>query len=593
MCNAIDDSINNNNFKENVTLEDLASPDGYAAFCQLCSDNGKVPMSYEAWVDILGVEDKSDLKFYNPGVSVGSGLAAAQGFLRSVGISSGTQEQFLRSAGQRLKTEFSRRASATASKIYQKVDTSGDDGGTSEADYIGGTPFNPTGLSLKNKPLDTNFDTDIRFIGADKYFLDGYEKNTPLLMKCGTPGIINTAAGDPQVVAYFKDVICNRFRREIAQKVTYNTRIVELFTNDNIAVYLNNTIQALCIYYFVMSISAYTQDPRNKNQAMDNLANGFSPTDVQNIKILERMVKQSVLPPFLHKFCFYMMGNYKQSHMPGSPLLKVMPWVFAPSSKESLTTFGTKQGLGPIMSAVNGLKFIAQYADVLGKACPEWVDFEPYQYTSSPRFDANYNTFWCNGAYITTQASSVSGEYSMIKFPYSADSAGGITWNSDTDAPDGWVQAMQEITYVDALEDTVAGPGLFSPNVVQLDGSLTSAASTFMIGDDILPLQTTCVVFDNSATDRGFLDVSKHQRYQALAKNTYSTSWLSTTYHSHQKFGSSLIALQDVETIRPSVFSWLDLYVSDFKALSNGSSSQKSFGRKKMSKKFAGSKDNS
>jgi hypothetical protein len=593
MCNTIDNSINNNNLKGNVTLEDLASPEGYAAFCQLCSDNNKVPMSYESWVDVLEVEDKSDLKFYNPGVSVGSGLAAAQGFLNSVGITTGTQEQILRSAGQRLKTEFNRRASATASKIYQKVDTSGDDGGTSEANYVGGTPFNPSGLSLKNKPIDTNFDTDIRFIGADRYFLDGYDKNTPLLIKCGTPGIIDKVAGDIQVLAYFNDVICNRFRREIAQKVTYNTKVTELFSNDNITVYINNTIQALCMYYFVMSIVAYTDDPRNKNQAMDNLANGFSPTDTQNIRILERMVRQSVLPPFLHKFCFHMMGNYKQSHMPGSPLLKVMPWVFGTSTTESFTTFGVKQGLGPIISAIDGLKMISYTADVLGKACPHWVDFEPYQYTSNPRFDANYNTFWTNGAYITTQGSSTVDDYNSIRFPYSADSAGGITWNSDTDAPDGWVQAMQEVTYVNSEEETVNGPGLFGPNVVQIDGSLSSAAGKYMISGDVDQQQTTCVVFDNSSTDRGYLDVSKHQRYQSLAKNTYSTSWLSSTYHSHQKFGSSLIELQDVETIKPSVFAWLDLYVSDFKELSNGSSSQNSFRGKKMSKKFAGSKDKS
>lgn len=599
MCDAIDNTIENNNIKENVSLEDLATPDGYAAFCQLCSDNDKIPSSYETWVDLLGVENKAELKFYKPGLSIPSGLAGASALLSSIGISAGTQEQFLKSAGTRLKSEINRRASATASKVYQTFDTSGDDGGTSEANYIGGTPFNPSGLSQKNKPLETNFDTDIPFIGVDKYFLDGFEKNTPLLLKCGTPGIIDTTNDDPKVVDYFKNVTCGRFRREVAQKVTYNTKVTDMFQDDSVTKYLNNALQALSVYYFTSSILAYTQDPRNKNLAMEKLSNGFTPTDVQNFQILERMIRQSVLPPFLHKFCFYMMGNYKQSHMPGSPLIKIMPWLFATTESEILSSFGTEDSLfgegkiGPILSAIEGLKLISPLADVLGKACPEWVDFEPFQYSSSPRYDANFVTFWINGSYATTQASSIPGEYTWNIFPYTTDPAGGITWNSDTDAPDGWVQAMQKIYYLNDLAEPKYSPGLFGAYVVKSSGQPSDSSSIFKIDGQSESQKTSCVVFVNSFGVTGFTDVSKHQRYQCLAKNTYSTSWLSTTYHSHQKFGCSLIKLQDVETIRNSVFQWLDLYVSDFKDLSNGSSSQKSFKRNKMGKKFAGSKDKS
>lgn len=568
--------------EEQLIPEMLRDPNGYDAFIQVCKNkniSSSLLPTYQEWLDLVGTDDETRRKlgFVMPPGRIPATLATARGLLSQIGISAANQDSFVKAAGEKLKDEIRANAQRTASRIFQNfaesVDEGGGDGGTSEAGYKGGSSWNPTGLSLKNKPINVSFDADINFIGADKYFLDGAEANTPLLVKCGTPGLIlnNTDMhGDTALENYFLGPICQAYQRAIAERITFSSGVIGLFTPTRIRQYINNCLQAVCTYYFWMSVLAYTSDSRNKNTAMEVLADSLSPTEKDNLIILKKTIEKSVIPPFIHKWAFYIMGNFKQSHVPGSPLIKFMPWKFKASTTTVFKQMDTVVGsdgatYGSITAATKNLLEVRDLFDVLGAAFPDWTNLELYEYTSSPEVDMNFSNMWCNGYYKTTGKTS-SGYVTRVLPSIGHNVDASIIWNSQTDAPKGWSQAMQSIHYIDGSQEKV-GPGFFASNIILPFGGEMFAFSNYIIQDSIAhSCHTTCLIYDGSTPgSEGFVDVSLLSRYQSLALNTYSTTVASITTHSHQKHGCALIKLQSIDVIRQACFKWLDLYIQDLK----------------------------
>lgn len=572
------------NFDETTDSLNLSEPEYYEAFVKICRDSGLGPgsiPSFDQWLDLVGADDDERTKLgftVNPGRVIAT-FSAFRSSLNSIGITAATQDSFINAAGSRLRQQVTNNARRTGSRMFQSfannVNQGGGDGGTSQAGYTGGSNWNPTGLSLKNKPINVSFDADIRFIGADKYYLDGAEHNTPLLLKGGIPGLIMHGTDfhvDKALEDYFTGPITQCYQRSIAQRVTYSNAVTGQFSNERVRRYINNSLQAVCTYYFWMSVLAYTSDSRNKNGAMEVLANSLSPSEKDNLVILKKAIEQAVIPPFIHKWAFYIMGNFKQSHVPGSPMIKFFPWRFMDTTTHVFTKMATAthNGVeyGSITSATLNLNEIRDMMDVLGAAFPDWTNFVPFEYTSSPEVDMNFSNMWCNGYYKTTKKSTALGFETCVLPDIGTDREKPITWNSQTDAPKGWTQAMQAIHYTDTNGDSMIVPGFFFANVLQPDGSESFAMNNFQLdhNSSSVSCHTTCLIYDGStAGSEGFVDVSTLARYQAIAKNTYSVTHASTSYHSHQKNGCSLIKLQTIDTIRQACFKWLDLYCQDLK----------------------------
>lgn len=591
--------------------EFLRLPSTYDSFVQSWSDMGMdVVPSYQQWIEALDeTEDKHvDILEKEFGASfqvppnIGAGLAAGVSALKTIGIEMPSRDDLINVAGARLKDELTKFAKGTGSRVYQSygnnTPTGGGDGGTSESNYMGGSVWNPTGMSDKNPVVSANFDTDIPFIGADKYFLDGKEGNTPLLLKCGIPGAFDhgdltstdvTKTSDAQLHDYFVSAIFNEFRSEISKRVIVNTQVNAEFTADNIQLYYNANIQALCTYYFWMSVLAYTNDPRNKNEAMNQLIDSLSVTERQNLAILQRTIEQSVIPPFLHKWCFYIMGNYKQSYMPGSPMMKVFPWVFKDVGSTTPTNvnkhtftemYVTSAGFGSITNSIFLLRNHRELSDILARAYPDWCSPQLLMYDSTPKYDANFSQFWKNAFYLCGgEVSTTSGTgYVTKKLPEVTTLNDEFIYCADTDAPDGWVQAMQA---VHAATENKTVPGFFTGTFYTVEQDATTGDleiehkfATQSYVANAYQISSSCIVYDANTSPTGYKDVGYSGYAQKLAQNTYSSTISATAIKKHQQYGTSLIKLQNVETIRQACFAWYDLIASDLKVPSRNKSSR-------------------
>jgi hypothetical protein len=157
--------------------------------------------------------------------------------------------------------------------------------------------------------------------------------------------------------------------------------------------------------------------------------------------------------------------------------------------------------------------------------------------------------------------------------PDIADEGDPIIYCADTDAPDGWVQAMQCINHNATSGSNSIGPGFFSGTIYVAD-SLTPggavfirhkfAASSYTVNST--RVSSSCLVYDANAAPDGFKDVGFSGTSQKLAQNTYSSTITAVAIKKVQQFGTSLIKLQNKETIRQAAFAWYDLVASDLKS---------------------------
>lgn len=540
----------------------VKSKDCYVAVKQIFLDH--IPdtqfPTYEEWVKYVDNDEIHDpaLVGFVPGgtgQSINAGIAAAAGFARQVGLDAvaragftGTADEVLgrmRNAGEKVMRE---RVAQTASKMFETMSDTGD-GGTSKSDYIGGSRFNPTGLSQTLKPIDTHFKTDITFQGQTRYWQDGKENSGPLFIKFGTPGLFstaNTTDRDAQLWDFIKGPVTMEWNTAIAKRVKWTGRVVTLMTELNITDYINRCLYVCCVYYFWRSVIAFTDDPRNKNAGMDALRDRLTPTDYNNLFNLRREMMQSAIPPFIHEFCFYMMGTYRQNHLPTSPIMKIMPFTFARTSEAFFSgEIGLVVGQSPVDIARQHLNQLREFNNVLSRAIGDWGGIEPFEYTASPDVDFDYTTFWTNANYICTNAT---GE---ISFPRVTDLNSELVYNIHTDAPDGWVSSMVSPL---VLSDNSQGVGLFHPWVLDTAGTAISNA----IGIYNNTQKTTCVMY-NAELAAGFYPVEAGQTFQALSGNTFSTVATSSVFHKFQKFGTERVILTSINALRQANFQFLEL----------------------------------
>lgn len=555
------DAVDNKNF--------VKSKECYYHIKQLFLDY--IPESqfptYDEWTEMVDKDQIHDptLVGFVPGMPGPAAAASAAAFAKRVGADAfrasgfnlGTADEALNKMKDFAEKQTRQRVSETVSKMFQTFTDTGD-GGTSQMDYLGGSRFNPTGLSQTLKPIDTSFDTDIRFQGQTRYWQDGKENSGPLFIKSGTPGLFSTADStlrDQQLWDFIQGPMVMEWNTTIANKVTWTGRVRDVLTEQKITDYMNRCLYVCCVYYFWRSVIQFTDDPRNKNAGMDALRDQLTPTDYNNLFNLRREMMQSAIPPFVHEFCFYMMGTYRQNHLPNSPIMKIMPFSFARTSNPYFNgSVALTAGLSPVDIARGHLSQLKEFNNVLSRAIGDWGGIEPFEYTSSPRVDFNYTTFWTNANYVSTNTG---GE---IIFPRIADAETELVYNIHTDAPDGWTSAMVSPFN---LSDNTYGVGLFHNWSLSTDG--TTVENTISIYNNAD--KTACVMY-NAESTAGFYPVESANTYQTLSGNTFTTIYSGGTWHKFQKFGTERVILTSVNALRQANFQFLELlYTQDLRKL--------------------------
>ena len=446
----------------------------------------------------------------------------------------------------------------------------GDDDGNSKTSYSGGTVVNPTGLSLNNKPVRVSFNTGIEIAGEPKFYLDGKEETSPIIMKTSLPGIVSGTADDtnvyhdPQVYAWLSGPITNTWIAKLQSKIVWTNQIADVITNAKIVKYFNYLITALYIYFFYTSVIAYTDDPRNRNAGLYALRDQFTASDYVELSMLKLNIQQSLIPPFIMRMCHYFSGNFKQSMDPGAPLIKLVPWKLGPTTTKMMS------GLAPTITfpGTGGTHSALQYANklmrdnvvrditaVLARSYPSWMGQDPMGYESLPEYDSDFVTFFNNASY-TTMSSGHSIEY----LPEVSNANDVIAFNVYSDAPDGWISSMISIN--DSSTGGKMTPGLALPCLPRLDSNdLVPITSGFSFEGTRF---TTEFIYSTYTGVTGWWPTSVSRDFAELVSNTYQAGYSGVGYYKFQRFGTGRLNFVNRQMIIPRVLQMLELiYTSD------------------------------
>lgn len=490
---------------------------------------------------------------------------------------------------ERIKTAFRNRFPTRGSETFSG--RQGDDDGNSKLNYSGGTVVNPTGLSLNNKPIRVSFNTGIEIGGEPKFYLDGKEETSPLIMKTGLPGIVSGTADDtnlfhdPQVYAWLSGPITNTWITKLQSKLVWTNQIRDIITNANIVKYYNYLITALYIYYFYTSVIAYTSDSRNRNAGLYQIRQAMTASDLVELSLLKLNIEQSLIPPFLLKMCHYFSGNFKQSMDPGSPLIKLLPWAMVKRS----TGVGF-EGVAPSVTFPDSNTYsMLEYANrlmrdstvrditaVLARSYPTWMGQEPLGFETSPEYDPDFITMFNNMQYT-----SMSSGHAREDLPEVSSADDVICFNVYSDAPDGWITSMLSIK--DTSTDGKQGPGLLNPVLPRTDSNdLVSIVSTFATDG-----KSSEFIYATHNGDTGWWPTSIERNFASLVANTYETGYTGLGYVKFQRFGTGRLNFVNRQIIIPRVLQMLELiYISDLDDIVSSSPAERKGGG--MSKRSGG-----
>lgn len=459
------------------------------------------------------------------------------------------------------------------------VDSNGGDGGTSQENYSGGSSFNPTGLSLNLKPVDTSFNTGIVPLYRPKFFLDGTNGNAPLMIKVRNvfpeytePTSLDLWGGNADIQRYLENKVTSSWINTISTKVRLNSFTSPLVNFKHIMNYYRILTYSLSVLYFFRSIDAHFRMDGNRNDAMISLYKSLNAEDIRQISILAQILDEIPLDPMVNEFTFHFFDNYKQSHLPGSPLVKFSPIPFNGTNDNNFSSFISGQSISCIEMLKS--KPFRDFQALLVQAYPDSVKNKTMSYSGVPKFDANWLTCWTNQVFLDTG--------SGIR-PSVADDSTPVLHNLFTDAPDGWIDAANNLynSTTGHLEGGFGGPKFLAfdvnhpedkfPITFEAASSYSTAQATHSTDSFIYATDT-----NNSGQEiQSFFPLEYRERYQILSGNTFKTVLGVSGVKSFQRSGAELAIPRTIRDNVPICNQFADkLYSpSNFGSTSRSSSS--------------------
>lgn len=555
MCEQNQNEVSKQNEDMTEVKEFLLSHDCYTHLH--ANDQGEIP-SYSEYKEFIeqmlekGGSPLPDLDTTGVGASfVPPGMAnvsPVMGKLAYDFISAGTVptiDEMFTAGAERLRQEIKSKIDQSMRGMGKGQGISGigkgGDGGTSQEGYSGGTKFNPNGLSLNPKPISSSFRTDIVPYYRPKYYLDGSDDTAPLIIKVlnvfpeYASGIFN---GDGTLSEYFNTKAMSDWVASFNTRVRLNSFTGPLVDRKYVINYLTTISYCLAVYYSYASIVSHFLLVRNRNEAMIKLYESLSAEDLNKISILRQVLNNLPLDPRISEFMFHLYGNYKQSFLPGSPLIKFLPFEFQSSTSDSFgdISVGNIERCLALLEA----KPFRDFNQLYVQAYPELVGNEVLSYDGKPEEDPNWMSLWVNAPYIGNTQSG-----GNVRTPTASTSTQSIKLNLLTDAPDGWIDAAGGIYDTSGTGAWRSGFGANKRPYVNTDPDgffLTSDIESSWVSSS-QTYQTTCYIYredtlSTGGTGKRFFPISRRETSQIASGNTFNVHITAPNVTTFQRFST-------------------------------------------------------
>lgn len=298
--------------------------------------------------------------------------------------------------------------------------------------------FNANILFEGVKPIEVRLNTPVKpnCYGANFQAPDGYF--SPLHMTQTKLSFTSFASGaDPK--NYLEIALIAGFQTLAQRAVSFNINASTNLSYNKVTTYYDALARGLSYYYFYASVIAFTEVTPINNEAMYKLRNMMSADDLNSLNMLKRVLEGSPIPPNLNHLIFWMSQTYRQSELPGSALIKIMPFGFA-STTDTNYKFSALPGL--ITSALNDLinPDILETRNLLSRICPDWQAERLGAPTSVALHDPNFTTLFINLFNI-----SVTSNGTGFRTPNTTSADTSVNFATHTNDLDGAIQALMPI----------------------------------------------------------------------------------------------------------------------------------------------------
>ena len=323
---------------------------------------------------------------------------------------------------------------------------------------------------------------------------------------------------------------------------------------------------------------------------MEALYNSLNPSDFLKLGILGKNLERMMIPPTLNEFIHAMYAPYKQSHLPGSPLMVYIPWFFKTVTNLPFTELAghdneTSTVVDLAIKMIDTDK-MNEWNALFSRTNDTWVKPKLRGYTGAPLVDPGRTTLFTNSAYVGSTVAD--GQSVQHWFPYTQTDADPFAFNYHTDAPDGYLEALSMIDTTTKTGANKYGPGLWGPVAYVYTGSATSTTTELLrtwsqYSYNGAACRSSCFIYlgdgSSGVRDAGFYPIEWSNRTQALSGNTFGCILNGTATRFAQKFGSTPSVNATKTGFRYSTQQFLEwLFFKDFTNSGASKTSGKSSG---------------
>jgi hypothetical protein len=302
----------------------------------------------------------------------------------------------------------------------------------------GGGTYNPVNrLNTNADPYTFTINTGITAPVYAPLFASATNGNATMFMQSFSLALEYDTS---QVSQFLQSVVYQYLYNAVQRAVNFSVS-TSVLSASNIISWFNALYEALTTYFFYKSLLAYQQDPMNRNDAMTNLRLTISPTDLNYLYELERILIATPIPPNLINFCWWLNNNYLQSELPGSTVIKMMTISSTMTTTTSASTGPFVMSFSPNWTGI--ISNLTQYqslSNLLARAT-DWMVKELPAYTSSPVYDASFLTLWSNAPMSASQ----SGVAATINIPANSSATASVKYSSYTNTLDGLILGLFNI----------------------------------------------------------------------------------------------------------------------------------------------------
>jgi len=266
---------------------------------------------------------------------------------------------------------------------------------------MGGNIHVPHYVDPNSTAVVTKLSTDIVPNLYTDMYLTGDTANYAYAQPMHMNGIKFNIPSSGPIYDFFTNILCFDIRNRLQGAVSFSV-LNSLVTPGTILSAYNAILNALQTLYFFDSILSYTNNPLNRNEAMLHIRSKMTPTDLNNLYSLRRILAGTPIPPNMREFCFYMMQTFATSAiMPNCSLLKLCPVELSSDSNgESYPTAST------VPTLISSLDSYNDTFSLIARACPNWVMPVLTSGFAEPIFDGQYNTMFYNMPEYTVDGTS-------------------------------------------------------------------------------------------------------------------------------------------------------------------------------------------